>query len=145
LGREVDLDLVAGVDFAGFEDDGHDACVGSPVGGEDGVHELGAETVDLVAGGTVAGDLELRVADREDGAGGEGVEVEVAGGEVFAELAGGQGELVEEFGVEEMDLGEVGSAGVLALQIEVLGGGTGVGVALDAVAGDEVDRGLRGL
>jgi hypothetical protein len=118
---EDDADGVVGVDLAAGVDDGHDAAAAGLLGG---VGEGRAPEMLL-----------------------EGEEVETGGEEVFAELAGGEreakeGELVEELGGEEMDLSEVGSAGGLALEVEVLSGCAAVGVVLDAFVGDEGERGL---
>jgi hypothetical protein len=151
---EDDADGVVGVDLAAGVDDGHDAAAAGLLGGvgegraPEMLLETGAEAVDLGAGGAEAGDLEDGGgADVEEGVAGEGEEVETGGEEVFAELAGGEreakeGELVEELGGEEMDLSEVGSAGGLALEVEVLSGCAAVGVVLDAFVGDEGERGL---
>jgi len=148
FGWEGDADGVAWGDVAAGEDDGHDAGAGLFFGcgrrEEAGLHEAGfaagVELVDLVAGAAEAGDFKNDCrADVEEGPGGEADEVEVAGGDVFAHLAGGEGKLVEEFGLEEVDLAEVGLGGVFALEVEVLGEGAGVGVAFYAVLGDEVN------
>lgn len=83
----------------------------------------------------------------EAGGGGEIEEVDAGGGDVFAEVAGAEvkaerAEEIEEFGVKEVDLGEVGLGWVAALEIAVLDERVAVGVALDAAAGEELDAGL---
>ena len=158
FGWEGDLDGVVGVDGAAALDGGHDAgSAGALAGGvaraPEVLLEAGAEGVDLRAGGAEAGDFEDGGgggvgADEEVGAEWEAEEVEAAGEEVFAQFAGGEGEafggqLVEHLGGEEVDLAEVGSGGVLALEVEVLDGAAAVGVAFDAFVGDEGDAGLR--
>jgi hypothetical protein len=111
--------------------------------------QAGAEGVDLGAGGAEAGDFEDGFgADVEVGVEWEGEEVDALSEEVFAEVAGVEGkaffgQLGEEFGAEEVDLGEVRLGGVLALEVEVLGGGAAVGVVLDALSGDKREVGLR--
>ena len=57
-------------------------------------------------------------------------------------LVGFTCEGVEEFGVEEVDLGAVGGFCVLADEVAVADGGAAVGVALYAEIGEEVDAGL---
>jgi hypothetical protein len=161
FGGEADVDRVVGVEDAAAEDDGHDAGAAGFFAGAGGwwtpemLLEAGAEVVDLGAGGAEAGDLEDGAgvgvgAEGEEGVGGEGEEVDAGGEDVFAEVAGGEGdveggELGEEFGGEEVNLAEVGEGGVLALEVEVLRGGAAVGVAFDAFACDEGQRGLGEL
>jgi hypothetical protein len=138
LGGEGDVDGVSGAHGAGGEDDGHDAGVWA-LAEEDLLEETGAGFGDLDAGGAVAGDLEDGFTDLQACAGGEGVEVEVAGGEVFAEFSGHEVVAVEEFGVQEVDLGEIGVGGLASLEVAVLGGWAGVGVAFCAVGRKKVD------
>lgn len=95
---EGDAEVVVGVDVAAAEDDGHDAgAAGALAGGvaraPEMLLEAGAEGVDLGAGGAEAGDFEdgcrfVVGADVEEGAAGEGEEVDALGEEVFAEVAG---------------------------------------------------------
>jgi hypothetical protein len=152
------VEVAVGVEGAAAEDDGHDAGAACLLGAAGGgwapevLLEAGAEVVDLGAGGAEAGDLEdgagVGVGTKgEEGVGGEGEEIDAGGEDVFAEIAGGEGdveggELGEEFSGEEMDLAEVGEGGFFALQIEVLRGGAAVGIAEDAFACDEGEGGL---
>lgn len=74
----------------------------------------------------------------------------MAGEDVLAELAGVDGgkeggvecESVEEFGVEEVDLGPISGGWVLAAEVAMLDGGAAVGIALNAKVGEEMDGGL---
>jgi hypothetical protein len=155
--REGDGDGVVGVDLAAAVDGGHDAATAGLLCGArerwapEVLLEAGAEGINLGAGGAKAGDFEDGCGtDVEEGVEGEGEEVDALGEEVFAQLAGGKrealgGELGEEFGGEEMDLGEVGGGWGFALEVEVLGGAAAVSVVLDAFVGDEGERGLRQL
>ena len=152
-----DADGVVGLDGAGGEDDGHDTCAwAAGAGVEGGLHEIGAEVVHEAAGGAEAGELDDGSgAEMEVGAEGKIAEIEVAGGDVFAELAwvdGGEGEIVvlvsfadehvQEFGVQEVDLGAVWGGGVSAGEVTVADSGAAMGVSLNAEAGEKVDGGL---
>ena len=113
--------------------------------------EAGAECVDLLAGGAQAGDFEDGFrADVQECGGGQREEVDVLGEDIFAEIAGAEeialeGESGELFRREEMDLAKIGEGGISTLQVEMLRGGAAVGVALDALAGDDADGSLWGL
>jgi hypothetical protein len=94
LRGELHLDGVAGGDGAAGEDDGHDASFADEIAFgaavEDGLHEAGLDALELIAGIAEAGDLDDGfVADVEAGTGGECEQIDVAGGDVFADLAGG--------------------------------------------------------
>ncbi len=134
-------------------DGGHDAgaaglLVGRVTGAPDLLLQAGEEVVDLQAGSAEAGDFyDGFRTEVEERAGGQGEEIEAGGEDVFAEVAGVQGEaflsqLGVEFGGEEVDLREVGEGGVFALEVEMLRGAAAVGVAFDAFVGDEADAGL---
>ena len=154
-GRDLDADGVAGVDGAGGDDDGHDADTRLAGAGEKrGLHEAGPEPVELDAGCAETGELEDgRGAEMEAGGERKGEEVQVAGSDVFAELAGdkrgGTGRVAvdgrKELLREEMDLGAIRCGWVAADEVAVPDGGTAVGVAFDAEAGEEMEDGLREL
>ena len=146
-GRELDADEVFGVDGTGGEHDCHDADTGmAGTGSEAGLHETGAQLVQLEAGGAQAGELNDGIgAEKKAGGDGEGEEIKMLGGQVFAELTRGETELVEELVGEEMDLGEVGRGGIAADQIAMADGGAAVGVTFNAEAGEEMDGGLGEL
>ena len=77
-------------------------------------------------------------------------EVDAGRGDVLAEvsrsdLEPGRPQLVEELGVDQVDLAQVGRVGVLADAGAVLHGGALVGVALDAAPGEQPDAQPRRL
>lgn len=148
----MDFDGITGVYGARVQDDSHDAglpdlCT-SGAARDAGFHQAGMKRVHLRARFAQAGDL-------DDGAGtkrkpssqGKPEQVDAGRGNVFAHLSGAdgdasRGEFGEEFGVQQMDLAEVRRGGVFAHAVEMLGGGTGVRVAVNAVVGDEADSGF---
>jgi len=154
-GRELDLDGAVWSDGASATDDAHDACsrrlfAGGKIG-EDGCHETGAEVIHLNAGSAEAGDFDdCSRADVEAGGCGQGEQIDAGGGDVFSEIAGEEGKAgrakgFEEFGLQEMDLGEVGLSGIAPGEVAVADGGAAVSVALHAQTGEEVDVRLRML
>ena len=77
---------------------------------------------------------------------GKGDEIEVARGDVFAELTGldgwEAGEIVEELRGEEMDLHAVGRGGIAPHKVAVTNGRAAVGVAFDSLTGEQAKEGL---
>ena len=128
---------------------------GRPCAGDErGFHEAGTERVHLFTGTAEPGELDDGMrAGVESGADGEGPEVERAGEDVFAEVAGVEGgkggrfgcERIQELGLEEMHLGEVRRGGVAADEIAMTHGGAAVGVTIDTEAGEQVNGGLGSL
>lgn len=145
--RECDVDWVVGVNGAALQDDGHDACAGllglSGTWDKAGLHQAGAEAIDLVTGAAQAGDLQQRSADGKVCSGGEGDEIQALRGEVFAEMSGLKIQLFKEFLLEEVDLTEVGFGGVFADEVQVLDQGAAVGVTLNAFSSEKGEAGLR--
>src|SRR5579859_849656 len=94
LGWEFDVDSIAGLNNAACENDAHDACLHAwPAAGsvfDDGLHEAWAEIIHLDAGVAKPGDFDdCGWADFEERAGWKVEEVEAAGGDVLAHVAGG--------------------------------------------------------
>jgi len=118
---------------------------------EGGCHEAGMEAVHLNAGSSEASDFDdCLPADVEAGGCGQGEQIDAGGGDVFSEVAGEEGKAgrakgFEEFGLQEMDLGEVGLSGIAPGEIAVAYVGAAVSVALDTQTGEEVDLRLRVL
>ena len=153
--RQADGDLVAGPNGAAVHDDGHDAGewrqVAVLVDWSHPIHEAVVDTVDLPARVAVAGDGQQRLgADVEHRSDGQVEEVEPAGGEVLAQLAGGDGEagcgqLVEHLGGEQMDLAQIRLGGVGADARAMFDLCAHVGVAGDPEPGQQLDLGPGGL
>ncbi|MCW2756505.1 MAG: hypothetical protein JWO46_251 [Nocardioidaceae bacterium] len=152
-GRESDMNPVTGPDPAPLDDDGHhpappyDGAVGVP---SDHVPQQAlVEPLDLQAWVAQTGDLDDRlVAEQQQCAGGEGEQVDAAGGDVLAEVAGADhvtlgSQLVEELGVQQVDLAEVRLVRVAGDPGQVLDQHAGVRVAVDPEPGDQLDLGDR--
>jgi hypothetical protein len=106
------------------------------------LHEALLKPVKLDARIAYTGELDQGVTGGEARAGGEGEKVEAAGGDVLAHVAGfhseaGGVQLVEQLGVDQVDLPQVGLGGVAGDAGAVLHGFAGVRVAFDTEAGDQ--------
>lgn len=104
------------------------------------------ELVDLFAGVPKAGDGEERlVANAEGRTDGQREHVKPNGGDVLAEVACGhveacRGELIEQFGVDQVNLAQVRLGGIGGNAGSVLDGAACVSVSLDSYAGNDVDH-----
>lgn len=114
------------------------AAVGGFV--EHGGHQAGGEAVDVFAGAAEAGHFDQRfVPQPQAGTAREAEQVDPAGRNVLTQLAGANAEalfrqFIEQFGMHQVDLAQVGRIGVFPLVIAVLNRAPKVGIALDPEA-----------
>lgn len=152
-GGELDCDWRLGFYRAAVEDDAHDACsrkfltVGAAA--EDSPHQVRTEAVHLDAGCAQTCELDDGSGSQmEAGRVGQGEEFEVRDSDVLAQLTGGKQEaegpkVLEEAGLQEVNLSEVGLRRIATSEIAVLNRGTAVRVAAYAQAGQELDTAPR--
>lgn len=148
-GGELDGNRVSDSDDSAGDDHGHHACFAYEaallVALEDCGHESPLVLVELTARVAQAGDLDDRVRpEPQAGSGGQREQVDTAGEHVLTEgpRAHGEtgcGEFVQQLGVHQVHLAQVGCGGIALDPGEVLHGRTRVRVTLDAEAGDQRD------
>lgn len=152
--REDNRDGVAGTDPSPGDHDPHDAgladqaTLGVPI--EHGVHQAWLKEVKLLAGVSQAGNLDHDLADREPGARRQRQQIEAAGGDVLADIAGRNsealaGQFVEQLGVDQMDLAQVRLRRIASYARTMPDGHARMTVALHAKPGQQGDRGLSPL
>src|SRR4029079_13986617 len=153
--RQFDLDGVARRHVAAREHDAHDARLADKgavrIAIEHGGHESLLKAIDLDARIAQPGDLDHGAGtDVQPRAGRQRQQVDAARGDVLAELAGRHAEacgaqLLEQFGVDEMNLTQVRAGRVARNPRAMLDGDAGVRVAFDAESGGEADAQARWL
>src|ERR1017187_4378966 len=153
LWREPRLDRVAGAQIPADQDDGHDARLAdddsSSVPAQHGLQQARLEVVYLIAGVAQAGDLDhgLRT-QAQPSAGRQREQGDAAGGDVLAHVARRYGEpggtqLVVQLSVDQMDLAQVGLAGVARYPRSVLHCAALMRVAFHSEALDQPDHRAR--
>lgn len=145
---ERDGDVVVGANRAAGHDDGHDAGLSDQFAGVVAVehrrHQAGLQPVELQARVAQAGDLHHGFGPEvKAGAGRKSEEVDATGGDVLAHVASGHPEpgrsqLVEQLGVDEVDLAQVGGSRISGHSGSMLHGDAHVGVTLHTPPGKEL-------
>ena len=148
---EFDPDRVAFGDFAAGEHDPHDPGladeVAQGVARQGGGHEAGLEFVELAAGVAQPGHLDQRPSETQTRAGREAEQIDAARRDILAHDAGcqtkpGGFELVVQFGVDQVDLAQIGHGRVLGDARAVLDRHPHMRVALDPEPSQEADAAL---
>lgn len=150
------LDRIAGAHVSAGEDHGHDASLAQkrtircPI--EDRVHSAGADiVVYLTARIAQPGQLhDRRLAEPQSGTSRQSEQCDPSRGHIFAQLARcngepGSGKLLEQFGVDQMDLAQIRRGGRISQPGAMLHGLPAVRVSSDTAARYESNGLAQGL